>query len=305
MADEDVDEIAAELYAVDPTRFVAARNEAVHRARAAGDGGLAAVLERLRRPTVSAWAVNLLVRSTQAELTELAKLGEELRAAQRHLQAPQLRQLNQRRREVVGTLSRRARQLAADAGHPLGGAAVAEVEQTLAAAVADPESAQTVCSGRLTRPLQYVGLGAEPLIPGPAPSPTGAERGRPSSESAQPGSPSPPVPPAPSQDPPAPSQDEVARQRRRREDRLARDLARADQELEAAVAQAARAEQEVRQAVERCAELDRQLARLQRERDGAEQDHAEAQRRARSAARVRDEAQRRVLRLTEERAAAR
>jgi septal ring factor EnvC (AmiA/AmiB activator) len=281
MADQ-IDEIAAELYAVDPARFVAARAEAVHRAQATGDRRLATVLGRLRRPTVSAWAVNLLARSARAELAELAELGEELRAAQRQLQGARLRQLNQRRRELIGTLSRRARQLAADDGHPLSSAMVAEVEQTLAAALADPDSAQTVCSGRLTRPLQHVGLGAEPVLPPSPPSPVDAESAR----SAAPA--------------PSPPDDELARQRRRREERLARDLARADQQLEDAQARAARAEQEVRQAAERCADLDRRLAQLQQECDEAAREHAEVQRRAQSAARVRDEAQRQVLRLTEE-----
>jgi hypothetical protein len=274
MADEGLDEIARELYAVDPARFVAARTEAVQRARATGDRALVTAVGRLRRPTLSAWAMNLLARAVPAELTELATLGEELRAAQWQLQAAQLRQVNQRRRELIGTLSRRARQLAADAGHALGGAAVAEVEQTLAAAVADPESAQAVCSGRLTRPLQHIGLGTEPLLPAAEPA----------HPPAAPASPVPSSPPSPSR-----AEDDLARQRRRREERLARDLARADQELEAAVARAAHAEQEVRQAAQRCADLDRRLA----------------QRRAQSAARVRDDAQRRVLRLTEEHKAAR
>lgn len=305
MPDQSIEEISASLYAMDPTRFVAARAEAVRQARATGDRALATALGRLRRPTVSAWAVNLLVRSARVETAELVRLGEELRVAQRHLQAAQLRRLNQRRRELIGTLSRRARQLATAAGHPLSGPAVAEVEQSLAAALADAESARAVCSGRLTRPLQHIGLGTEPLTTTPL---AGVEQGH---SSAPPASPS--VPPAQSAPPaaleddvsPVALEDELARQRRRRDERLQRDLARAELELADAVARAAHADQQARQAAQRCADLDRRLAQLQRERDDTAQEHTEAQRRAQSAVRVRDEAERRVLRLTEERRAAR
>ncbi|MGH4026328.1 MAG: hypothetical protein ACRDRV_17275, partial [Pseudonocardiaceae bacterium] len=128
MADQALDEVAAELYTVDPAGFVAARNAVVRRARDAGDRDLATAIGRLRRPSVSAWAVNLLVRAAAEEMAELLALGDELRSAQQRLQGEQLRRLNKQRREVVGALAGRARRLAADAGHPLSAVAAAEVE---------------------------------------------------------------------------------------------------------------------------------------------------------------------------------
>ncbi|MGH3902599.1 MAG: hypothetical protein ACRDTE_00095 [Pseudonocardiaceae bacterium] len=290
-----VDEVvAAELYTVHPTGFVAARNAAVARAREAGDRDLATAIGKLRRPTLSAWAVNVLVHSAGAEVTELLSLGEELRAAQQRLLGEQLRRLNQQRREVIGALARRAGQLAADAGHPLGGAASAEVEQTLAAALADPDSAEAVRAGQLTRPLQHIGLGAEPLVAVP-----------PDSGTLDVHSPS----PAPSSGPsPAPSpgpDDEIARGRRRRAERAARDLARAGHDLDEAIARAEQADQQQRDTAERYADIGRRIAELEQERELAERERADAQRRARSAARVRDEAQRRLQRLTEDQRAAR
>jgi len=288
MADQALDEVAAELYAVDPAGFVAARNAVVQRARDAGDRELAAAIGRLRRPSASAWAVNLLVRAAAEEVAELLVLGEELRSAQQRLHGEQLRRLNKQRREVVGALAGRARRLAADAGHPLSAAAAAEVEQTLAAALADPECAQTVRAGRLTRPLQYAGLGAEPLIA----APPDARSGTGPASSPEPGP------------EPGPG-DEIARLRRRRAERAARGLARASHELQEASSRADRSEQQLREVVERLAGIERQIAELEQERERAQREQADAQRRARSAARVRDEAQRRVQRLTEDQRAAR
>ncbi|HEY2763107.1 MAG TPA: hypothetical protein VGJ13_03710 [Pseudonocardiaceae bacterium] len=286
MADHGVDELAAELYVVEPARFVALRTAAVAQARAAGRRDLATAIGRLRRPTMSAWAVNLLVRAAPGQMSELLLLGEQLRAAQQQLRGDELRRLTQRRRELVGSLTGQARRLAADAGHRLGGAALVEVEQTLGAALADAGSAEAVGSGRLARPLQHVGLGPEPLVAGVL---------RPA---APPGPVSGPV--SGLEQPPSPPQDEIARHRRRRAERMARDLARADQELNEATTRAEHAEQQVRQAEQRSADLQRRLAELKRDCDRAERDLEQAQRRARSAARVRADAERRVQRLAEQ-----
>jgi hypothetical protein len=332
MADQGVDEVAAELYSVPPAQFVAARDEAVRLARKGGDRDLAGRIGRLRRPTMSAWAVNILVRAAGPQIDDMLALGEELRAAQQQLQGEQLRRLNQRRRETIGTLARRAAQLAAEAGHSLNSAAVVEVEQTLVAALFDPECAEAVRGGRLTKALQHIGMGAQPLLP------PGLELAGPSRSSGNGGS-APVDRSAPQEPEPAPRspaepdrasegagsegagsgrassgragserpaaevpalEDEVARRRRRRELRRERELQRATIELEQAGTRLERAEQEARQAAERSALAERRLAELRLERDKAVQERDEAQRRARSAARVRDDAKRRVQRLTEQ-----
>lgn len=296
MAEHGLDELAAELYVVEPARFVALRTAAVAQARNAGRHDLATAIGRLRRPTMSAWAVNLLVRAAPGQLRELLSLGEELRAAQQQLQGDQLRRLTQRRRELVGSLADRARRLAADAGHPLSAAALIEVEQTLGAALADPRSAEAVSSGQLVRPLQHVGLGPEPLV---------AAALRPATRTDPVSGPVPDPASGPARQPSSPQQDEIARHRRRRAERTARELARADQELTEATTRAGYAEQQVRLAEKRSADLQRRLAELKQDCDRAEQDLEQAQRRARSAARVRADAERRVQRLAGQRHEAR
>jgi hypothetical protein len=154
------------LYALPPDRFIAARDEAVAQARAAGDREGAARLAKLRRPTVAAWLVNLLALHRQEQVGELLDLAPALRDAQHRLRGDELRALSNRRREAIARLVGQVRGLAVEAGRaaretlPL-----AEVEATLAAALADEEVADAVRAGRLTKATEYAGFGEVPAGP--------------------------------------------------------------------------------------------------------------------------------------------
>ena len=161
-----VHQAAGELYGLAPEEFTAARDEQVRAARAAGNRQLATALGRLRRPTVSAYVLNLLVRDQPEVGEQLIALGEELRRAQEELSGPALRQLATQRAQLVGALVRSARKIAADAGHQVSQAVQYELEQTLHAALADPDVAAEVGSGRLTRAATRTGFDAA------APEPT-------------------------------------------------------------------------------------------------------------------------------------
>ncbi len=89
MSDDDarLDEVAADLLALPPARFTAARNE---RAAEIG-GGVGRRIAQLRKPTVAAWAVNLLVRDGQ--LGEAVELSRALHAAQDGRDAAELARL--------------------------------------------------------------------------------------------------------------------------------------------------------------------------------------------------------------------
>ncbi len=160
-ADSTADRVADELYALPPGEFIAARDERVRAARESGDRELATALGRLRRPTTSAWAVNLLARDQPDLLDQLGTLGGELREAQRELRGPALRELAAERQRVVAALVQTARRLAARAGHPASAGTAYEVEQTLHAALADPAVAREVCAGRLVHPAAPGGFGVD------------------------------------------------------------------------------------------------------------------------------------------------
>lgn len=173
----DADQVTGELYGLEPSQFVRTRDERVRQARAAGDRVLAATIAKLRKPSVAAWLVNLLVRSDREEVEQLLALGEALREAQSSLAGPELRELGRQRHQVVAALARRARRLAADAGHRVSAGTDEEVQATLTAALADPGVAEQVRSGRLTSALTYEGLGfaagAAPAAGRPAAAGTG------------------------------------------------------------------------------------------------------------------------------------
>jgi hypothetical protein len=134
----------------------------VQAARAAGNRRLAVAIGRLRRPTVSAYILNLLVRNQPEVGEQLVALGEELRRAQEQLSGPALRELATQRAQLVGAMVRSARKIAADAGHPVTQAVAYELEQTLHAALADPDVATEVGSGRLVRAASRTGFDAAP-----------------------------------------------------------------------------------------------------------------------------------------------
>lgn len=157
-----VDLVADRLYAVPPRRFVAERDAAVAAARQAGDAATAAALAKLRRPTVAAWLVNLLALRRPELLAKLAELAEALRAAQRELDGGQLQELSAQRRAAVSALVGEARSLALEVEPPDAKLPLGEVESTLVAALADPDAAAAVRSGRLLKTVTADGFGELP-----------------------------------------------------------------------------------------------------------------------------------------------
>lgn len=148
MATDEVDAIAAELYALPPAEFTAARNARAGLAAPA----LAKRLKALRKPTVSAWAVNLLARDGQ--LADAVELSAALREAQDDLDAAELSRLGRQRRQLVAALAKQAVELVEQAGAAVSAAAREDVEKTINAAVMDAAAAAAVMTGRLVRPLE-------------------------------------------------------------------------------------------------------------------------------------------------------
>ncbi|HKN44676.1 MAG TPA: hypothetical protein VJW23_12215 [Propionibacteriaceae bacterium] len=161
MTGRELDEIVRELYVLPPADFVAARNELVRAARAAGSREIAERLQHLRRPTRSAWLVNVLARDSAA-MRRLSTLGKELRDAQTGLDSTQLRTLSEQRRRLITDLVEQAQAHASDAGLRLTATVLSEVEATLQAALVDLAGALTIRNGRLVRPLSHSGFGPRP-----------------------------------------------------------------------------------------------------------------------------------------------
>lgn len=168
-----VDEAQDELYRVPPEDFVAERDARVAAAKENGDKDTAKAIGALRRPSKAAWLVNLLVHDRRDEVEGLLGLAATLASAQRTLDGAALRQMSAQRNKLVGALSRRATQLGREAGHRVDSGLERDVRGILESALADPELAGRVRSGRLVKAERHAGFGPEP-DPGTEPRPAPA-----------------------------------------------------------------------------------------------------------------------------------
>ena len=163
----NVDEVAEELYGLDPGQFMATRTAREKEARAAGDRDLAAQIKALRKPSLSAWLANQLMRERREQIEPLLTLGEQLRELQSSVSADQLRALTQQRHRLVYAVAQEGRALGHERGQSVSDDVARELEQTLHAALGDPAAAEAVRSGRLVSGLQYAGFGV--VLDGSAP----------------------------------------------------------------------------------------------------------------------------------------
>ncbi|MEV6561153.1 hypothetical protein AB0M22_35910 [Nocardia sp. NPDC051756] len=159
-----LDEVARDLYGLAPGEFVAARTAKADAAKEAGDKELATAIGKLRKPTITAWTVNLLAREAPEDVAALLQLGAALRSAQRKLSGAELRSLTGQRQQAVNALAKKAGTLAAEHERPVNESVLREVGQTLNAALADPEVAEQVHNGTLATSATYDGFG--PAGPG-------------------------------------------------------------------------------------------------------------------------------------------
>jgi hypothetical protein len=172
----DLDAAADELYGSSLDEFIARRTALVGEARKAGDRTLANEIGQLRKPTRTAWLVNLLARSEADRIDELLDLGRQLQEAQRSSSAANLRRLSARRRTTVDALTREAVDLGKAAGYAASEGAMQEVGQTLQAALADSEVAALLRRGRMVQAASYGGFG--PMATPPTGGRPGAEAER-------------------------------------------------------------------------------------------------------------------------------
>ncbi|MGI5400974.1 hypothetical protein ACQEVG_16240 [Streptomyces sp. CA-135486] len=289
----DLESVTDELYELRPQDFTAARNERAAAARKEGNSDLAHQIKDLRRPTLSAWAGNLLVRRRPQKAQSLISLGEGLRQAHRNLDGEQLRELGRRQHAVVGALAREARQLAQAAGQPISDEAQQEIEATLHAVLADPQAAQEWATGHLARPLSPpIGFTEAVRTAVPQRKPPARPAGRkqePRREQEQ-----------------QEREQEQEQEKHRKVDQARKDARAAEEEahtLEAEKKQTAaekeRAEDALKEAEERASALARELKDAQQQRQATRNSAREARDRAQAADRAAGAARRKAQRAAE------
>jgi hypothetical protein len=172
----DLDQAADQLYAETPDEFMARRTALAAEAKESGDRALAKQIAGLRKPTRSAWLVNLVARAEPDRISELGEVGSALQQAQQQMDGDEMRRLSRQRRTMIDSLARRAAELGADQGYDAPDSAVQEVSQTLQAALGDPSVAEVVRTGRLHQAVSYGGFGPDDLASAMAASLAGATR---------------------------------------------------------------------------------------------------------------------------------
>jgi hypothetical protein len=154
----------ADLYQLEPGQFTSARNALAKRMRAADRPDEAARIGKLRRPPVTAWALNQLSRRRPDLIGAVLEAGGQLRSAMEKAVAGDASGLRDaqvgQRRAVDAAVGAAAEGLEA-AGHPGHEMARQRMAATLGAAVVDTEVAQQLRDGLLDGDRSAAGFGLD------------------------------------------------------------------------------------------------------------------------------------------------
>ncbi|HKZ20248.1 MAG TPA: hypothetical protein VJQ57_09075 [Acidimicrobiia bacterium] len=161
------------LYATPLDQFTAARNDLAARLEQEGDKEEAMRIKRLKKPSISAWAVNQLVRVREVDIARLLKAGEALEEAQRAVLTGKPADFEKVRKEE-GEAVRALRKAVIEVLPGASAAVLDRIAQTLrAASTADGRA--RLKEGRLTEDLEPAGFEAFASLPAMAPPAKGAK----------------------------------------------------------------------------------------------------------------------------------
>jgi hypothetical protein len=159
----NVEKAIDDLYGKPLDTFTPARDALVRELRKGGDKAAADEVKRLRKPTVSAWAINQLARKERMRIRSLLVAGEKLRKAHAELlgggRPAEVRQASDAERKAIDHLVSSAAKILSQAGHSVSESALERVATTLRAAAVDEDGRAALERGRLTRDLDPTGFG--------------------------------------------------------------------------------------------------------------------------------------------------
>ncbi len=154
--DRDLEDRIGVLYALPPERFTASRNELGDTLRGEGRREDEKRVRALRRPSLSAWAINVAARSDRELVEGLLKAGQALRAEQQRAvsgsSAEGLREAAERRRQIVLRLRDVAAEALRSAGKDPQGS-LDELSGTFEAASVDEDVGDVLLAARVERTL--------------------------------------------------------------------------------------------------------------------------------------------------------
>jgi len=156
--------IAEELYSLTPAEFTGTRNQWAKQTKAEGDPELAKRVTELRKPSLPAWVVNMMMRHQGDQMAQVLDLGTTLRQAQADLDADALRELTRQRRQLTAAVTTQGRALAGELGQRVTEAVADQVQGTLHAAMIDEDAAAAVRSGMLVSAIAATGVGKADVV---------------------------------------------------------------------------------------------------------------------------------------------
>ena len=151
-----------DLFAVEPTGFVHARDALAKELRAAGREAEAKEVAALRRPTSAVWAVNQLARKNRAELEQFIDASDRVRHAQvRGASGDDLRSAMAAQRGALAKLEQAAAEVLRGADAQASPGALRTVQATLQAAGSRPgDVRKQLLEGTLREALEPAGFDA-------------------------------------------------------------------------------------------------------------------------------------------------
>ena len=153
---EDLLDIADELYGLSMNDFTPARDA---KAKELKGTELAGPVKALKKPTLAAWVVNMLVRHETEQVDQVLAVGAALRDAATSLDGKELRELTKQRRQLTNAVTARARGVASSLGVKVTQSVADQVEDSLTAAMLDPDCAKALRSGLLVAAMSATGVG--------------------------------------------------------------------------------------------------------------------------------------------------
>ena len=157
----DLDRELDELYGLPLEEFTKARNDLAARLRKAHQAEAAEVVHSLKKPSVVAWSANRLARDEPKLTAALLDAGEQLRTTQQRSLAgkakpDEVATAAEAERGAIRALLGAARKRLGNRATP---AMLDKLSQTLRAAAVDQEARALLERGRLSADLQAVGFG--------------------------------------------------------------------------------------------------------------------------------------------------
>jgi hypothetical protein len=179
---DDLDQELDRLYALEPGAFVAERDRLARELRQADRREEAEQVKQLRKPSVSAWAINQLSRRERRDVDLLLDAGHRLREAQQGLLAGEdpasFDEARRTERDALAALRRAAGRILAEAGRE-SDATLNRIAGTLQAAAISEEGRELLARGRFTADLEVTGFELlTPVAEGRRPKAPAARRGQ-------------------------------------------------------------------------------------------------------------------------------